>query len=165
MTKEQLSEINARLKAWREARNITMESQRQGLAINLLEEFIELNRASNEYEKIDALCDMCVFILNAYKIDSIELYPLRDFTFNQRFLSLINAMEMAKGSKKLIIRKLISLIKLEFKDYDLYSCLNETLKEIESRKGTYDNVAKKWIKDSNVETYKANYSKCKKDSK
>lgn len=165
MNSKELKEINARLKAWREARNISIESQRQGLVINLLEEFVELNRAKNEYEKIDALCDMCVFILNAYKIDSIIAYPLRDFTFNQRFLSLIQAMEMCKGNKKLIIRKLLSLIQFEFKDYDLYSCLNETLKEIESRQGKYDSVAKKWIKDSNAKTYKADYSKCKKESK
>lgn len=169
MIRKRLQEINARLKAWRDVRGITMESQRQGLVINLLEEFVELNRAKSEYEKIDALCDMCVFILNAYEIDPMVYFIASDYVFKEKFLSAIHAMEASKKeyTHKMNVLRLLELIDRElFKlEYDTYLCLCETLKEIESRQGKYDNVAKKWIKDSNVETYKANYSKCKKDSK
>lgn len=158
----ELKEINERLKVWRGKRNIDMDMQKESLIVNLLEEFVEFSRAESEYEKIDALCDMCIFILNAYEIDYVKIYSIR-YNYNDKFeiLHLINdlAMRNDKCNASMIIDCIIDY--LDSRNYDLYLCLCETLKEIESRQGSYDAVKKKWVKDSNIETYKADYRKCK----
>ena len=79
-----LNEIYAQLKAWRNERGITAESQKAGYIINIMEELGELATALREYERfskpsypyqknkkyaehgiIDALCDISVFTINA----------------------------------------------------------------------------------------------------
>ena len=79
-----LTEIYAKLKAWRDERGITAESQKEGYIINIMEEFGELAAALRDYERfskpsypypknkkyaehgiIDALCDIAVFTINA----------------------------------------------------------------------------------------------------
>ena len=51
-------------------------------------------------------------------------------------------------------------LKLGYKQEDT---MVETLKEIESRSGSYDADAKKWIKQITGNEYKADYSKCRKE--
>lgn len=175
MTKKQFKEINARLKKWRDDRQLSLESQRDGLVLNLLEELVEFGRAKNEFEKIDALCDMYVFLLNSYPLDSIFwhedikgdfsaiLTMISGFTHIDFNKHIDNKLSVLQDKVELIAVKLeITLINL---GYEPYLCLCETLKEIESRSGKYDSNAKKWIKDSNVECYVADYSNCKLESK
>lgn len=49
--------------------------------------------------------------------------------------------------------------------FDYFKCMQETIKEISSRTGKYDDEAKKWIKDTSDEAkakwYKADYSNMK----
>ena len=78
-----LNEIYAQLKAWRNERGITAESQKAGYLVNVMEELGELATALREYERfskpsypypknkkyaehgiIDALCDISVFTIN-----------------------------------------------------------------------------------------------------
>lgn len=65
MTAEQLGEIVEKLKLWKEERHLDTQKQLAGLTANLLEECVEYLRAQDNNEKIDALCDICVFSLNA----------------------------------------------------------------------------------------------------
>lgn len=181
MTKEQFKEINARLEKWRESRDLTLESQKQGLVLNLLEELVEFGRAKNEYEKIDALCDMYVFLLNAYEIESLPDWKLDSIAVD--FGSLLSTIETIcnwKYSEIIldfevsfdeILQGLALRFELAMKDlgYEPYLCMYETLQEIESRVGAYNPVLKKWCKDFSLEAqakwYKADYAKCKLDSK
>ena len=71
-----LTKIYAELKAWRNERKITAESQKDGYTLNVMEEFGELAQAlrglefenirkTAEHEIIDAICDIAVFTINA----------------------------------------------------------------------------------------------------
>ena len=54
---------------------------------------------------------------------------------------------------------------IEDMDYDYFKCMNETLKEIESRKGAFNSESGKWEKFKDDESkklwYKADYKSCK----
>ena len=65
-------ELADRLEIWREQRHLSIEMQKAGLLANLMEEAVEYMRASNDNEKVDALCDIIVFVLNAYEFDTIK---------------------------------------------------------------------------------------------
>ena len=65
MTLEQELELQNLLKQWRDERHLSIKSQRDGLIGNLCEEMAEYYRATNNDEKIDALCDMYVFCMNS----------------------------------------------------------------------------------------------------
>lgn len=177
MTKKQFKEINARLKKWRKMRGIDIESQRDGLVLNLLEELVEFGRAKNDLEKVDALCDMYIFLLNSYPLDSGIKTDRQHFGFNF-MLSMIkemNSLDIKDCRDDVIFRNemmfLVYSIEFNLKElgYEPYLCMCETLQEIESRSGKYDANAKKWIKDTSKEAkakwYKADYSKCRLDSK
>ena len=65
-------ELADRLAIWREQRHLSIEMQKAGLLANLMEEAVEYMRASNDNERVDALCDIIVFVLNAYEFDIIK---------------------------------------------------------------------------------------------
>ena len=56
--------IRKALREWRKERHLTRENQLSGLINNLLEEVNELKEAKNDYETVDALCDMALFAFN-----------------------------------------------------------------------------------------------------
>lgn len=106
------------LKKWREERGLT--STVGNIQANLAEELTELLRANTEEEKIDALCDMIVFSINA----------------------------------------------MEAMGYDAKLAIEETIKEVASRKGEMSKELNKWVKFKDEESkknwYNADYLKCKK---
>ena len=185
------SEIYAQLEAWRAERKITAESQKAGYLVNVMEEFGELAQALRDYEKfskhdcpyceidkqiaehriIDALCDIAVFTINAGA----------DINYNEK----IKIIDTTKTTRK---DSSLSFLLSECGDFDYYGefmpdffndilidcaklCENygfnfeiamlETIKEISSRTGSFDESLNKWIKDTSDEArkkwYKANY--------
>lgn len=50
---------------WHETRHLTVEDQRAGLFGNVMEELTELVRARTDDERVDALCDICIFAINS----------------------------------------------------------------------------------------------------
>lgn len=80
------------LKQWREERNLG------GVAINnagnIAEELTELLRAKDEYEEVDALCDMVVFAVNGIEalgfdaeqamLETMKEIHSRDGEYNKR---------------------------------------------------------------------------------
>ena len=54
---------------------------------------------------------------------------------------------------------------IEDMGYDYFKCMNETLKEVESRKGAFNSESGKWEKFKDEESqklwYKADYNSCK----
>ena len=186
-----LTEIYKGLAEWRAERGITAESQKEGYIINIMEELGELASALRDYEKfsateqdtakkqkaeyeiIDALCDICVFTINAGT----------DVNCNEK-IEIINTTTQTtrcNSSLSFLLREcgnfdyygklnsyvcfnqiLLSCAKLcEIYGFNFEIAMLETIKEISSRTGTYDENAKKWVKDESDEArakwYSANY--------
>ena len=189
-----LNEIYKGLKAWRHERGITPESQKAGYLVNVMEEFGELATALREYERfskpsypypknkkyaehgiIDALCDIAVFTINAgvdigeVKRTEIELkkssldadYILKQMVERCAFISYFEWSE-AKSFNIILINCAYLCHQYGF-DFEI--AMLETIKEISSRTGSYDEKAKKWIKDESDEAkakwYKADYEKAR----
>lgn len=158
------NKIKERLAKWREERKLTYENQREGFLGNSYEEVSEYFRANNDLERVDALCDIAIFSFNAFDLDYTEMKNIRyyepestsisDITYD---LSLITSSFMNYNFKSSNnIYRLIFDCKYLSKDlgYSFYGCMIETIKEIESRTGHYDNKKKKFIKDKGAYTSK-----------
>lgn len=185
-----LSEIYKGLDEWRAERKITAKSQKDGYLVNIMEELGELASALRDYEKfsvteqdtakkqkaeygiIDALCDISVFTINAgvnipdSKKDTA--INTRKTSFNiANLCNLIN--DCAKFASDHYYKDgiyynsiLVNCAKLcEHYGFNFELAMLETIKEISSRTGAYDEKAKKWVKDTSDEAkakwYSANY--------
>ena len=188
-----LNEIYAQLKAWRHERGITAESQKEGYIVNVMEELGELATALREYERfskpsypypknkkyaehgiIDAICDISVFTINAgADVDDNTKAKVIDITkttiLNSSFSSLLSYCGDYAGYVKafscfndilLVCAKLC-----ENYGFNFEIAMLETIKEISSRTGSYDEVSKKWVKDESDEAkakwYQADYEKAR----
>ena len=186
-----LEKIYAGLKAWRHERGITAESQREGYLVNIMEELGELATALREYERfskpsypypknkkyaehgiIDALCDISVFTINAGADvncnEKIEIINTSQTTRCNSSLSFLlsecgNFVYYGKFSSYVCFNQiLLSCAKLcEQYGFNFQIAMLETIKEISSRTGAYDENAKKWVKDESDEAkakwYQADY--------
>ena len=185
-----LNEIYAQLKAWRHERGITAESQKQGYIVNVMEELGELATALREYERfskpsypypknkkyaehgiIDALCDICVFTINAgadipYAITPFIIETKREFSVVDIFVAIADFIRADNNGDPfnyydfaLILKYCASVC--EQYGFNFEIAMLETIKEISSRTGSYDEVSKKWVKDESNEAkakwYQANY--------
>ena len=185
-----LNEIYAQLKAWRHERGITAESQKQGYIVNVMEELGELATALREYERfskpsypypknkkyaehgiIDALCDICVFTINAgadipYAITPFIIETKREFSVADIFVAIADFIRADNNGSPfnyydfaLILKYCASVC--EQYGFNFEIAMLETIKEISSRTGSYDEVSKKWVKDESNEAkakwYQANY--------
>ena len=189
-----LEQIYKELQAWREERGITAESQKAGYIINIMEELGELATALRDYEKfsvtgqdaakkqkaehdiIDALCDISVFTINAWADIPCELkrteIELRKSSLDADYIlkqmvekcARFSYFEWGEASAFNII--LINCAYLcEHYGFNFQIAMDETIKEISSRTGAYDEKAKKWVKDESDEAkakwYKADYEKAR----
>ena len=185
-----LTEIYKGLAEWRAERGITAESQKAGYIVNVMEELGELAQALRDYEKfsateqdtakkqkaeyeiIDALCDISVFTINAGTDvncnEKIEIINTSQTTRCNSSLSFLlsecgNFVYYGKFSSYVCFNQiLLSCAKLcEQYGFNFEIAMLETIKEISSRTGAYDENAKKWVKDESDEAkakwYSANY--------
>ena len=179
-----LTEIYKGLAEWRAERGITAESQKEGYIINIMEEFGELSQAlrglqfenvrkTAEHEIIDALCDIAIFTINVgadincnEKLESINT-TTQTTRCNSSLSFLLsecgNFDYYGKLSSYVCFNQiLLSCAKLcEQYGFNFQKAMLETIKEISSRTGAYDENAKKWVKDESDEArakwYQANY--------
>ena len=189
-----LNEIYAQLKAWRNERGITAESQKEGYIVNVMEELGELATALREYERfskpsypypknkkyaehgiIDALCDISVFTINAgadipCEVKPLIIEPKREFSIASIFVAIADFVRADNNGTPfnyydfaLILKYCASVC--EQYGYNFEIAMLETIKEISSRTGTYDENAKKWVKDESNEAksrwYQADYEKAR----
>ena len=189
-----LTEIYKGLAEWRAERGITAQSQKEGYLVNVMEEFGELATALREYEKfsateqdtakkqkaeyeiIDALCDISVFTINAgadipcefkrteieWKKSSLDAdYILKQMIEKCAEFSHFEWVDIP--SFNIILANCAYLC--EHYGFDFQIAMDETIKEISSRTGAYDENAKKWVKDESDEAkskwYKADYNKAR----
>ena len=185
-----LTEIYKGLKAWRHERGITAESQKEGYIVNVMEELGELATALREYERfskpsypypknkkyaehgiIDAICDISVFTINAgadipYSITPFIIEPKREFSIASIFVAIADFIRADNNGAPfnyydfaLILKYCASVC--EQYGFNFEVAMLETIKEISSRTGAYDENAKKWVKDTSDEAksrwYQANY--------
>lgn len=166
-----------RLEIWRKERGLDIT---QGFKFDLdtqvsfiFEEIgVEYLRAKNEYEKIDALCDTVVFCINAHSL--IEPLYQKDIYFLERnilkassILDYACVMLLDNVRPQYVLKQIIRMCFTMIEDMGYYfkQCMEETLKEIESRKGALNHDTGKWEKFKDEESmklwYKANYESCK----
>ena len=189
-----LTEIYKGLDEWRAERGITAESQKAGYLVNVMEEFGELATALREYERfskpsypypknkkyaeheiIDAICDIAIFTINAgadigeVKRTEIELKKSSldaDYILKQMVekCARLSYFEWDEASAFNIILGNCAYL-CEHYGFDFQTAMDETIKEISSRTGSYDEVSKKWVKDESDEAkakwYQADYEKAR----
>lgn len=172
MTLEQEQHLQDLLKQWRDERHLTLEMQNAGLMGNLCEELSKYYRATNNDEKIDALCDISVFCINSLSKSIKEIKTeFKQILFLEKIENLysisicINRNDLDKLDSQLYY--FIKVIQLEIEEmgYNFYKCMLETIEEISSRTGHYDKNIHKFVKDRSPEAvknwHKADYSRCR----
>ncbi|EFS7927565.1 hypothetical protein HW053_001651 [Campylobacter jejuni] len=174
MTYREFNLIKERLTDWRNERGLTYENQQAGFLGNVFEEISEYFRAKDDLERVDALCDIAVFCFNAFDIIDFDYYC--EFCSNNENIEIYNLTDeisevCCKVIKKLQVKtsipRIISYCQYLCKNlgFDFYKCMLQTIKEIESRTGYYDENLNKFIKDTSDEAkakwYKADYESCR----
>ena len=186
-----LNEIYSQLEAWRDERGITDESQKEGYLRNVMEEFGELAAGLRNYvswskcdlrfcqihkemaerEIVDAICDISVFTINAgadipCEVKPLIIEPKREFSIADIFVAIADFIRADNDVAPFNYYNFAFILKYcasvcEHYGYNFELAMLETIKEISSRTGSYDEKAKKWIKDSSDEArakwYSANY--------
>ena len=138
--------------------------------------FCQIHKEMAEREIVDAICDIAIFTINAWadipcelKRTEIELKKSSldaDYILKQMVekCARFSYFEWGEASAFNII--LINCVYLcEYYGFNFEIAMLETIKEISSRTGSYDEKAKKWIKDTSDEAmakwYKADYEKAR----
>lgn len=139
------------------------------------------NKKYAEHGIIDAICDIAVLTINAGADIPCQLKPLiietkREFSVASIFVAIadfirtdVNNSPFVNGSPfnyydfARILRCCASVC--EQYGFDFQITMDETIKEISSRTGSYDEKAKKWVKDESDEArakwYQADYEKAR----
>lgn len=175
MTELQFNEIKERLANWREERRLTYENQQAGFLGNVFEEISEYFRAKDDLERVDALCDIVIFCFNSFDLEFKEMGKIYDFDTTK--INIVDITEDLTYTTAKFMRKdfkdFNNIYRLVFNckhlcknlGFDFYKCMLETIKDIESRTGYYDENLNKFIKDTSDEAkakwYKADYESCR----
>ena len=179
-----LEQIFKELKAWRDERKITPKSQRQDYIINIMQELGELAAALRDYEKfskndcpyceidkqiaeheiIDSICNIAVFSINSWEDEPLTEIEPSVATFNY-LLANCAYFEAGYRTRELEQVLITCAYLCEYYGYKFEISILETIKQISSSTGTYDEASKKWIKDESDEArkkwYKADYEKAR----
>lgn len=166
------------LDVWREERGL--QHTVGNIAANIGEEIVEYLRAENDEQRVDALCDMFVFSVNAInamrKIEyaslemnlSIQVPEICERSYFaeivQRF-ALIATYGYTLNVDALITIAICAKAQVCQYGFDFLIAMDETIKEIHSRTGAWNDETQKWEKFKTPEAmelwYKADYSKAK----
>lgn len=161
-----MKELAKKLTQWMDERSLDINGQRKGFVSNIQEEMVEYFSAKDDNQRIDALCDIAVFCINAmkkYQKESIKepesvANVIPSATLGKQ-LDYITQNKFSKDSLESMIDICYTLA--TEMGYDFKIAMNETIKEISSRTGAFDESLNKWIKDTSKEArakwYQANY--------
>ena len=126
---------------------------------------LEISLEKVEHEIIDALCDISVFTINAgadipceHKPTRLELEPC--LSFHNLLREIADHQRLFNGITLCYVLGVCASLCHQY-GFDFQIAMDETIKEISSRTGSYDEKAKKWVKDTTDEArakwYSANY--------
>lgn len=110
-----------------------------------LTEFLEAKRDDNEYKMIDALCDMLITAINAGHTLGLD----RDFKWCEKYCNYNLDITMPLYDKRTLILLCTFLRNV---GYDPYKCLVETIKELNTRTGAWNEQEGKWCKHDGAYT-------------
>ena len=161
-----MKEIAKKLTQWMDERSLDINGQRKGFVSNIQEEMVEYFSAKDDNQRIDALCDIAVFCINAMKA-----YDKEHIKEPENVANVIPSVTLGKQLDQITQNKfskdsLESMIDICYTlatemGYDFKAAMDETIKEISSRTGSFDESLNKWIKDTSREAkakwYQANY--------
>lgn len=170
-----IEDILLSLENWREERGL--QRTVGNIAANIGEEIVEYLRAENDEQRVDALCDMFVFSVNAVHaigstskrgmiIQVSDNSPFHD-TYLPNIVECFSDIVSCEtwNSYRLLCLVQYSKYQIQYLGYDFLIAMDETLKEIHSRKGAWNDETQKWEKFKTEEAmvlwYKADYSKAK----
>lgn len=130
---------------------------------------IEITLEKVEHEIIDALCDISVFTINAgadipcyNKPTRLELEPC--LSLDNLLKEIADHQRCFNGITLCYVLGVCASLCYQY-GFDFQKAMEETIKEISSRTGAYDENAKKWVKDESDEAkskwYKADYNKAR----
>lgn len=104
-----------------------------------LTEFLEAKRDNNEYKMIDALCDMVIVSINAGAV-------LGNDCSEMLYSNITNPLRY----RPTYVRGL--LFEIRKRGYEPYKCLVETIKELNTRTGAWNEQEGKWCKHDGAYT-------------
>ena len=165
-----MKEIAKKLTQWMDERSLDINGQRKGFVSNIQEEILEYFTAKDNNQRIDALCDITVFCVNAMK-----KYQKESIKEPESIANVIPSVTLGKQLDQITQNKfskdsLESMIDICYTlatemGYDFKKAMDETIKEISSRTGSFAENLNKWIKDTSDEArkkwYKADYEKAR----
>lgn len=137
--------------------------------------FCQIHKEMAERVIVDAICDIAVLTINAgvdipYSITPFIIETKREFSIASIFVAIADFIRADNNGSPfnyydfaLILKYCASVC--EQYGFNFEIAMLETIKEISSRTGSYDEKAKKWIKDTSDEAmakwYKADYEKAR----
>ena len=150
---------------WAEERLITTQPHdKNGYLVNLVSELAEFAEAMNSSYSdnlIDALCDIVVFtvtempkvgvsretIIECHET-ALNKIHIRVDNFERSMLLKINDIIEERGSLSVNMFEIISMCydEIDTLGYDINKAMEQTFLEIDSRKGLWNEDAKKWKK-------------------
>lgn len=146
-----LDNIVEALQKWRRERRLSKDLQKASLLGNVLEELSELARAKTSDERVDALCDVCVFAINACNEPLCYVYTA-SYDLNDKnalFAFITMAMQDVQyDNLSHLVYTCLSIVKQL--GYEPFKAMQETIKEISSRTGKWDEKLGKFVKDNGV---------------
>lgn len=156
--------IQLALRKWLEERHLSISSQKENLLGNVMEELTEMVRANSDEELLDSLCDIMVFTSNAsnHKITTLYLdslpsvYLSQAMTSKEEFIIDIVDNIMFDTTDNILLMCIKNIIDL---GYDPIACMNETIKEISSRKGQWNEHVGKFVKANGIYNDKVSLAK------
>lgn len=144
MTEKQFIEIKKRLAKWRKGRHLSYKNQREEFLGNVFKKVGEYFRAKNDYESMNALCDIAIFFINSFKFEYETtfsyvnvsnddftrhlIYRLGDIIEKNKELDLEFAEIHLGYGVLVLIENMVSEL-----NFDFHKCMLEKIKEIESQ--------------------------------
>lgn len=177
---QNIEDIFTSLNTWREERGL--QNTVGNIAANIGEEIVEYLRAENDEQRVDALCDLFVFSVNAlyasdhdkYNYFISSYYIKMSYRLDRNwFFDIVECFSSLCRDEVIIAQNIgilghisqYSIFQIEKLGFDFLIAMDETLKEIHSRTGAWNNNTRKWEKFKTEEAkalwYKADYSKAK----
>ena len=166
----QYDDLVKKMELWRADRKLSKREQVKNFKINYTKEFLEYLEAEkegNEYEMIDAICDMCIVCINAgavfsdcsyeasFKIPCYQkMYKPTDDDFQILYTDLLRPLYdyATSGGRTRRIDIYPLFLQLNVRGYNPYLCLCQTINELNSRTGKWNKKEGKWIKEKGAYT-------------